>query len=49
VFRAGRAQVLGALAEKHPLFHTPYAQERWEAPARANLERELAELTGLVP
>jgi predicted metal-dependent HD superfamily phosphohydrolase len=49
VFRAGRAQVLGALAEKRPLFHTAYARERWEAPARANLERELAALTGPVP
>lgn len=46
VFRAGRASVLAALADKQPLFHTPYARERWESPARANLERELATLTG---
>lgn len=49
VFRAGRTQVLEALAQKRPLFHTAFARERWEAAARANLERELAGLTGLVP
>ena len=42
VFGAGRAAVLGALADKPHLFHTAYAREHWEAPARANLERELA-------
>jgi predicted metal-dependent HD superfamily phosphohydrolase len=46
VFTAGRASVLRVLAEKPHLFHTPYARERWEAAARANLERELAELGG---
>jgi predicted metal-dependent HD superfamily phosphohydrolase len=46
VFRAGRAQVLAGLAEKAHLFHTPYARERWEAEARINLRRELAELRG---
>jgi predicted metal-dependent HD superfamily phosphohydrolase len=44
VFVPGRAAVLGALADKPQLFHTAYARERWEAPARANLERELAVL-----
>ena len=39
VFDAGRAAVLGALAAKPHLFHTAYAREHWEAPARANLER----------
>ena len=47
VFDAGRAAVLGALAGKPHLFHTAYAREHWEAPARANLERELAALAGL--
>lgn len=46
VFDDGRAAVLGALADKPHLFHTTYARERWEAPARANLERELAGLAG---
>jgi predicted metal-dependent HD superfamily phosphohydrolase len=41
VFSAGRADVLRSLAEKPQLFHTAYARERWEAAARANLEREL--------
>jgi predicted metal-dependent HD superfamily phosphohydrolase len=45
VFAAGRAAVLCALADKPHLFHTSYARERWEAPARANLERELRALS----
>jgi len=40
-FRAGRGQVLRALLDKPTLFHTPYARERWEAAARANITREL--------
>jgi len=44
VFDAGRADVLRALAAKPHLFHTAYARARWEAAARANLERELAAL-----
>lgn len=43
-FRAGRAQVLESLLAKETLFHTPYARERWERPARLNVERELARL-----
>jgi predicted metal-dependent HD superfamily phosphohydrolase len=43
-FRAGRAAVLADLAAKPALFHTPRARGLWEAPARANLERELGEL-----
>ena len=44
VFAAGRADVLRGLAAKPRLFHTAYAREKWEAAARANLERELAAL-----
>jgi predicted metal-dependent HD superfamily phosphohydrolase len=44
VFNAGRADVLRGLAAKPQLFHTAYAREKWEAAARANLERELATL-----
>jgi predicted metal-dependent HD superfamily phosphohydrolase len=44
VFDAGRASVLRSLAAKPHLFHSAYARARWEAPARANLERELAVL-----
>jgi predicted metal-dependent HD superfamily phosphohydrolase len=46
VFDQGRAAVLQALADKPHLFHTAYARQRWEGPARANLERELAGLGG---
>lgn len=45
-FRAGRAAVLAELAARPRLFHTERAQALWEAAARANLERELGELSG---
>jgi predicted metal-dependent HD superfamily phosphohydrolase len=38
--------VLKGLAAKPHLFHTVYAREKWEDAARANLEREIAVLTG---
>jgi predicted metal-dependent HD superfamily phosphohydrolase len=41
VFSAGRADVLRSLVDKPRLFHTAYARERWEAAARANVDREL--------
>lgn len=47
-FRHGRAQVLTGLAAKPYLFHTGYAREHWEGPARTNVERELGELLTLV-
>jgi len=43
-FRAGRAAILRDLLAKPHLFHTAYARGRWEAAARANVQRELAEL-----
>ena len=45
-FRAGRATILRDLLAKDHLFHTAYARRRWEADARANVERELAALAG---
>lgn len=45
LFRDGRAHLLEQLADKPHLFHSPHARERWERAARANLDRELAELT----
>ena len=45
-FRTGRAEVLRALSAKPTLFHTPLAQESWEARARANVEAELDALGG---
>ena len=44
-FTAGRAAVLRDLAGRQRLFHTAYGREHWESAARANLERELAQLT----
>ena len=43
-FAAGRAAVLRDLLAKPTLFHTDLARARWEAPARANVEAELARL-----
>ncbi|MFE4264053.1 hypothetical protein [Streptomyces sp. NPDC056883] len=43
-FRAGRAAVLRQLLELPRLFRTAYGAAHWEAPARANLAAELAEL-----
>ena len=43
-FRAGRTAILADLLAKPTLFHTRWAREQWEGTARANLERELAEL-----
>ena len=43
-FRAGRAAILRDLLAKPHLFHTAYAREHWESPARANVERELVAL-----
>jgi predicted metal-dependent HD superfamily phosphohydrolase len=45
-FRAGRAAVLRDLATKPHLFHTTQGRTLWERAARANLEREVDELTG---
>ena len=45
-FAAGRATVLAHLLTLSPMFHIPALRERWEEAARANMARELAELTG---
>ena len=44
LFHRGRAAILRDLLAKPHLFHTPYARTHWEAPARANVEAELATL-----
>jgi len=44
-FRAGRAAVLRHLLDLPALYRVPALAARWEAPARANLRRELAALT----
>lgn len=43
-FRVGRARVLQGLLDLPALFHTEHGARHWEAPARANVERELASL-----
>ena len=43
-FAAGRGAILRDLLAKPTLFHTAYAREHWEATARTNVARELAEL-----
>ena len=47
-FTEGRALVLADLLDKPRLFHTDFAVEHWEAPARANASRELDELRALL-
>jgi predicted metal-dependent HD superfamily phosphohydrolase len=44
-FRAGRLMVLRDLAAQPHLFHSARGRELWEAAARANLEREIGELS----
>ena len=44
LFAAGRAAILRDLLAKPTLFDTAYARAHWEAPARANVTRELAGL-----
>jgi|GEM_PF-156281 len=44
-FRAGRADVLRRFLAMPRIFHTDYGHAKWEAKARANLERSLAKLT----
>ena len=43
-FAFGRSKLLRGLATRPALFRTAPARDRWEAPARANLELELARL-----
>jgi predicted metal-dependent HD superfamily phosphohydrolase len=44
LFRAGRSAVLRSLLDLPALYRRPALAARWEAPARANLERELRAL-----
>jgi predicted metal-dependent HD superfamily phosphohydrolase len=46
-FRAGRADVLRALLALPQLYNTRHGRGAWEAPARANLTRELTALHSL--
>lgn len=44
-FRAGRRAVLADLAAREHLFTTTHGRAHWDAPARVNLAREIAELS----
>ena len=44
IYRPGRAAVLSGFLERPRLYFTQWAQDRWEARARGNLERKIAEL-----
>ncbi|UYM06734.1 HD domain-containing protein [Solicola gregarius] len=43
-FHAGRAAILVGFLERAALFTTATGRARWESPARANLDREIATL-----
>lgn len=44
LFAAGRAAILQDLLDRKHLFWSPAARDLWDAPARANLAREIATL-----
>ena len=46
-YRAGRARVLQSFAARATLYRTPALHAEWEAPARANMARELQALGGI--
>lgn len=45
-YRAGRARVLQSFTARAAIYRTPAVHAAWEAPARANLARELQALGG---
>ncbi len=45
-YRAARVRVLQSFASRATLYRTPALHDAWEAPARANLARELQALAG---
>ena len=45
-YRAGRARVLQSFTARAAVYRTPALHAAWEAPARANLARELQALAG---
>lgn len=45
-FRRGRARILQALRARVPLYRTAPARRSWEAPARRNIDAELAKPLG---
>lgn len=45
-FARGRSEILRGLLAEPRLFHTTHGRAAWERPARANVARELADLSG---
>jgi predicted metal-dependent HD superfamily phosphohydrolase len=48
-WRTGRAAVMTALLARDPLYGTQAGRQRWEAPAKANITRELDSLMAAPP
>jgi predicted metal-dependent HD superfamily phosphohydrolase len=46
MYRSTRAEVLAGFLRRRPIFQTRYFREQYELPARANLERVFAKLSG---
>jgi predicted metal-dependent HD superfamily phosphohydrolase len=44
IYRASRSEVLAGFLRRRSIYQTEYFRSRYEAPARANLERSLAQL-----
>jgi predicted metal-dependent HD superfamily phosphohydrolase len=45
-YRMARSEVLSGFLGRHPIYQTEYFQHLYENPARANLERVIAQLAG---
>jgi predicted metal-dependent HD superfamily phosphohydrolase len=46
IYRSGRAEVLAGFLRRRSIYQTEYFRDRYEQPARANLERILRSLSG---
>ncbi|HEU5304530.1 MAG TPA: hypothetical protein VFU40_07795 [Gemmatimonadales bacterium] len=44
VYRASRSEILAGFLRRRPIYQTEFFRERYESPARANLERAVARL-----
>lgn len=47
VYRSARAEILNGFLRRRSVYQTDFFRDRYEAPARANLERVMKELGGL--
>ena len=46
VYRGARAEILAGFLRRRSIFQTDFFRQRYEAPARANLERAISRLSG---